>query len=363
MKSPSFQINAGVKFNESRRLGELFLEHGAKLGSEKIMNQGHDLISCGRQSHVYKKTFKNGKQVPVLVFFTCKSRACPPCNAVRLEQYRKRIDAFIQERGTENFIFLTVTNSKRVSIEEVRNSFDAMSKSLSALFRTAPIKALVSGGFRAFEGNSNEEGNINPHCHVLLECTGQDLSKNRNILRFIAGKHFVKALNGYLKNNPQKSKEEVLKTTFKYLKKGRVSQLLWSAFLVSRGMGSVCNVQEVSKFKNPGKSTSEELCKYMTKTMKLEGSNLPEYILAMKGKRLFSSWGTLKVTSKEVETVVVEDDIENEESFELEYYGFLPDVVKDAIETGDSFSQRALGLAVKERVIDVELFQNFDEAA
>lgn len=87
MKVPSFEIKQGSKFNESRRLGELFLDYGASMGSIKIMNQGHDLISCGRQSHVYKKTFKNGKQVPVIIFYTCKSRACPPCNAVRLEQY------------------------------------------------------------------------------------------------------------------------------------------------------------------------------------------------------------------------------------------------------------------------------------
>lgn len=238
-----------------------------------------------------------------------------------------------------------------------------MSKALSDLFRTAPIKALVTGGFRAFEGNSNLEGNINPHCHVLLECTGQDLSKKKNILKFIAGKHFKKALEGYLKNNPTKTKEKILETTFKYLKKGRFSQLLWSAFLVSKGLGSICNVQEVSKFKNPEKSTSEELCKYMTKTMKLDGSNLPEYILAMKGKRLFSSWGTLKVTRKEVETVVVEDDVEDGESFELEYYGFLPDVVKDAILIGDTFRQRALGLAIKERIVDVDLFLDFKDVA
>jgi hypothetical protein len=100
----------------------------------------------------------------------------------------------------------------------------------------------------------------------------------------------------------------------------------------------------------------------MTKSMKLDGSNLPQFIMEMKGKRLFSSWGSLKITSKEVETVVVEGD-EDEENFELEYYGFLPDVIKDAILTGDTFSQRALGLAVKERVVDVELFQNSVEAA
>ena len=353
MNIPSVEIKGGGKFAESRRLGELFLEYGADMGSEKIMNYGHDLISCGSQSHVYKKTFKNGKEVPVIVAYTCKSRACPPCNAIRLDGYRKRIDSIIEERGTENFIFLTVTNPKRVPIHEVRNSFDVMSKSLSDLFRTAPIKAHVSGGFRAFEGNSNSEGMINPHCHLLLESTGGDLSQNKNILKFITGKHFKKALEGYLKNNPNKTREKVLETTFRYLKKGRFSQLLWSAFLVSRGMGSVCNVQEVSKFKNPGKSTSEELCKYMTKTMKLDGARLPEFILAMKGKRLFSSWGSLKISSKDVEKKVFQDEEKSNESSELEYFGFLPDVIKSAIISGDTFSQKALGLAVKEKLVDV----------
>ena len=353
MKIPSVEIKGGGKFAESRRLGELFLDYGAEIGSEKIMNHGHDLISCGRQPHVYKKTLKNGKEVPLIVNFTCKSRACPPCNANRLEGYRKRIDSIIVDRGTENFIFLTVTNPNRVPIHKVRKSFDVMSKSLSDLFRTALIKAHVSGGFRAFEGNSNDEGMINPHCHLLLESTGEDLSRNKKILKFIAGKHFKKALDEYLKNNPNKTKEQVLETTFRYLGKGRFSQLLWSAFLVSRGLGAICNVQEVSKFKNPGKSTSEELCKYMTKTMKLDGPRLPEFILAMKGKRLFSSWGTLKVSSKDFDKKVYEEEVESGEEGQLEYVGFLPDVIKTAIISGETFSQKVLGLAVKEKIVDV----------
>jgi len=354
------EVKIGNRFNESIRIGELMKEYGAQIRCKKVVRDGNNLIGCGQRSHVYKKEFVGGKVVPLIIRYTCKSRACPPCNEMRLRGFRKRLDSIIQERGEKNFIFLTVTSRGRVSVEGVRKEFDFISKELSNLFRTKIVKETIVGGFRALEGNSDSEGMINPHSHILLETSGEDLSENKSVLKFLKSDAYQDRLKEYLENNPLKTKEQIFKSTCTYLKRGRFTQLIWSALLYSRGLGSVCNVQEVSKFKNPGKSTSEELCKYMTKFMKLSGNKLPQFILAMKGKRAFSCWGSLKLNKSELDKVESEssednDQDQDQEEFTLSYVGTIKEVAYMAFEQDDSFCQLAIGLALNKNFIEIEL--------
>jgi len=357
------EITSGKRYHESKRIGHLMMDYARQIKQPHIRNEvrraGDALTYCGSRIRVYKKEFKkNGKIVPVLVRYTCKSRACPPCNQIRNRSHRKRVDTLVSERGEKNFIFLTVTSRGKFSVEGVRAQFDFLSKTLGNFFRTPLMKSHIAGGFRSIEGNSDSEGMINPHAHILLETNGQDLSENKKVLKFLQSDSYQDSLKVYLKNNPTKTIDQVAKTTFRLLKRGRLPQLVWSALLYSRGLGAICDVQEVSKFKNPGKNVGEELCKYMTKTMKLDGTQLPQFILAMKGKRAFSSWGSLKMNKKELDRIEVEGDESDGEDedgeYTLTFVGNIQTVANKALYENDSFCQRALGLALKENIITLD---------
>jgi len=346
----------GTKFNESKRVGRIMLDYAYGIGSESIRKYGEDMLICGSVPIPQRAECPGGNFKGRIIYNSCKRRGCPPCEARKNLAFQEFLTNILQERGTENFYLLTVTSGPSVSPKELKKAISSIGKKVSKLFRRKVV-AFVKGGFRAFECNYNEEKDtFNPHFHVLLEVTGEDLSQDKNILKFLTSPVFKMALVSFLDapKNYHLSKEKVMKTIFRRLKKGQLYQLVWSALLQSVGLGAVCDIQAVSDNTKGEKSTPLELCKYLTKTMRMNDERLGDFLMAMKGKRLFSSWGTLKTGN-----IVKEDVVAEEEGTErrLEWKNdprSLKQVVFDADEFGDPFDLLIRRIALKNEMITYE---------
>lgn len=351
-------VKSGDRYLETKRVGESMMDYAHSIGSEALRSYGEEMLRCG-SSPVVLYDDSTGKRDYMITPQSCKRRGCPPCEAKKNQAHKKFLMSQLKERGTDNFYFLTVT-VPAVSIIQLKEQSILMGKQLS-LLRRRQVLNFVKGGFRSFESNFNHDSQtFNPHFHTLLETSGEDLSNHKHILKFISNSPFFeKALSDYLNNNSTKIREKVLKSIYNRLKKGELHQILWSGLLQSVGLGAICNIQKVSDIKNAERETPEELCKYLTKTMRLEGDLLPQFLLAMKGKKLFSSWGSLSTRGVVVEDSIstVEDDSADEKApvqRDWKYFGFLNQVAIRAVEQGGAEDQLILGLAVEKEIIEVD---------
>jgi hypothetical protein len=234
--------------------------------------------------------------------------------------------------SSQHIRFTTITFLIFIQSFEARAAFDEMTdRASSKLFKIPVVQALVEGGCKAIEGNMNKlkEDTINPHIHNLIHCFGYDLRENKSVLRFQRKKVYQDKVLEYMKYSG-KSLEQVEKENQKWLKRGKFTQLMWSALTTDVGLGSICDVRKVDA------KAPLELLKYFTKTLSFSNSDkFIEYLLSMKGKRFYSSWGSMKMKGEEVETAVEEESVEENQNpkafsqgYTLEYIGYVPDLVK-----------------------------------
>lgn len=356
----------GPKHNETKRVGAIMLDYAFKIGSDNIRQYGEDLMACGSIPFPQWANYPDGSFKGRIVYNTCKRRGCPPCEARKNLAFQKFLTDYLKQQGTDNFYFLTVTHGPSVSPGELKKSISLIGKKVSKLFRRKVV-AFVVGGFRAFECNYNpEKDTFNPHFHILLEVSREDLSLDKNILRFLDGSVFKKALQSFLDapKNQHLTKEKVMKKIFTRLKKGELYQLVWSALLQSVGLGAVCNIQAVADNKKGESSTPIELCKYLTKTMRMNDDRLGDFLMAMKGIRLFSSWGTMKINKKIMLDDVLEEannsegEAKQNDEVEADFKGdgrSLKQVVFDADKFGSPKDLLIRRLALKNDLITYEI--------
>jgi len=356
----------GPKHNETKRVGAIMLDYAYRIGSDSIHKYGEEMMSCGSVPLPQWADLPDGSFKGRIVYNTCKRRGCPPCEARKNLAFQKYLTSYLHEKGTDNFYFLTVTNGPSSPTGELKKVISSIGKKVSKLFRRKSVEFVV-GGFRAFECNYNPEmDTFNPHFHILLEVAGEDLSRDKNILKFLDGPVFKKALKSFLDapKNRHLTKEKVMKKIFLRLKKGELYQLVWSALLQSVGLGAVCNIQALADNKKGESSTPSELCKYLTKTMRMDDDKLGDFLMSMKGVRLFSSWGTMKINKKLVQDDVLEeaDNSEGEakknDEVKVEFKGdgrSLKQVIFDADNFGNSKDLLIRRLALKNDLIRYEI--------
>lgn len=357
MKTLIKNLSNSPKFNETRRLADIYKKTAVIRRSEKLKRIAGKMELCGRYPITQYRVNQTGSYDFRNIYYYCDFRQCPSCSERRNKEKREKIEQMLLEKGTKNFIFLTLTMPQRFPIDGCREQFDFMSKAISDLTRTKIFKAGVVGSFRSLEGNSKDDGMVNPHSHLLLELNGMDLRGNNHVLNFIyEDSTFLEVFNKYLLNHGGITREELYKKILMRLKKGRLDQLIWSALALKYGLGSVCYVKEVKDYKGGVYGVSGELCKYITKTMTISDSNIVDFYLELHQKNVFSSSGTIRKFNK---GYVLKKDREVLKNGHWKDYGELDQVAIRALKFRLQPDIQALSVMVKNKMINSEFLRNF----
>ena len=345
------------KFNETRRLSHIYRQAGIVRNNRKLIKIADDMGLCGKYPRVQYRVNGSGIYEYRNNYYHCGYRQCPPCAERRNREKREKIEQMLLVKGTKNFIFLTFTMPQRYSIDGCREQFDFLSKTISDLSRTKIFKAGVVGSFRALEANSKDDGMVNPHSHLLLEMNGQDLRNNKHVLKFIyEDSTFLKVFNQYLLNHGSLKSEELYKRILKRLKKGRLDQLIWSALALKYGLGAICYVKEVEDYKGGVRGVSGELCKYITKTMKISDSNIVDFYLELHQKNVFSSTGTIRKFNT---SYVLKKDQELKSNGVWKEYGECNLIAQRVLAFRLQPDIQALAVMVKGGLVSSEFLRNF----
>lgn len=218
----------------------------------------------------------------------CKHRACITCNRIRTAElingYLPQIESFDRPQ----FITLTRPN---VEVTELRAEFEALIKIFSLIMRKAKRIGLSNSALRKIECTYNVRANtFNPHIHVI--------SSNKELSTFI--------LNEWLKRNKNASKR----------------------------------AQDIREADN---NSTKELFKYFTKLVhmkydeRMDKSNitvqpyaLDRILSAIKGKRTFQTYGSLRLVSEDIDEIQSQDypELDNEMNV-WNYYPIIHNYVSE----------------------------------
>ena len=345
------------KYLETKRLARIYLQTAISRKNRVLQRIGEKMSLCGRYPRMQYRVSSAGVFEYRNNFYTCGFRQCPPCAERKNREKREKIEQMLLEKGTKNFIFLTFTMPKRYSVDGCREHFDFLSKAISDLSRTKLFKAGVVGSFRALEGNSKDDGLVNPHSHLLLEMNGSDLTQNKYVLDFIyEDADFLKTFNQYLLNNGKLKADALYKRILMRLKKGRFDQLIWSTLAVKYGLGSICYVKEVTEYKGGVHGVSGELCKYITKTMKISDSNIVDFFTELHQKNIFSTTGTIRKFNS---SYVLKKDREILKNGCWRIYGNCNEIASRAVAYRLQPDIQALMVMVKGGLIESEFIKQF----
>jgi len=345
------------KFNETKRLSHIYRQTGILRNNRKLIKIADAMGLCGKYPRLQYRVNAGGNYDLRNNYYHCGYRQCPACSERRNREKREKIEQMLIEKGTKNFIFLTLTMPERYSIDGCREQFDFLSKAISDLSRTKIFKSGVIGSFRALEANSKDDGMVNPHSHLLLEMNGSDLRQNKHVLNFIyEDSIFLSVFNQYLLNHGSLKSEELYKKILMRLKKGRLDQLIWSALALKYGLGSVCYVKEVRDYKGGVRGLSGELCKYITKTMKISDSNIVDFYLELHQKNVFSSSGTIRKFNT---SYVLKKDQDLKQNGPWQEYGECNQIAERALAYRLQPDIQAFVVMVKGGLISSEFLRNF----
>lgn len=355
-------LDSPPRFVETRRLSGIYLDTAFSRKDMKLKSYGERLGLCGQHAFVQYRQNDIGTYDFRNVYYHCNLRQCPSCTKKKNQPRREMIEQMLLDRGSENFIFLTNTMPKRYSVDGCREQFDFLSTALSKLTRIKMYKIAVKGTFRALEGNSKEDGMVNPHGHSLLELYGKDLRENKTVLKYIyEDKDFLKVFYQYLLNTGMKV-DELYSRILRRLKRGRYDQLIWSSLFIKYGLGSICYVKEVRDYKGGVYGVSGELCKYLTKSMAVSDSSFVDFYSQMQQKKLFTASGSIRkyftqyVLDKKEEK---ENEEEQNDFGEWRYYGGVKEIAVRAFTYGMQPDIQAFVVMVKDNLIDSEFIRNF----
>lgn len=333
----------GRKVLEGERIGFILSESH----EHRTRKAGDRMIECAKHARVYVWTGKDGCEEFEIRSWRCFKRGCLTCDRVKCNAHIRKLFHIFDDYGLENVKFITCTFPRRVPVGELRDSLDAVSESLRKLFRMKSM-SFVRGGFKAYEAVCKPNDNsFNPHCHMLVHHEGKDLREDKNIQRFLKSEVFGETFDGYLKYVGGLNVSGVEKTREKigwFLERGFLHQLIWSALFKSVGLGAVCHVNRVNR------KSALEVAKYFTKTWEVPDDCIEPVFNAMRGKRLFSSFGSFKVD--------VDFEVD-EESRELRkrarFYGTLKEVVENAVALERGLDMRVLSDAKSKGLVNLKI--------
>jgi hypothetical protein len=310
-------IEQGRTIIETQRIAVIL----ADSEDRTLRRSGERMLVCCSNQRVYKQTMKDGSIIPLIRMWKCGKRGCLVCDRYRCSQNIAKLFEVFKEFDMENIKFITCTFKYKVSPELLRETLDKLTASLTKLF-SRKILDCVTGGFKALEAVCDKRGFLNPHCHMLLHFKGEDLSLNKNVLRFIASDACQEALFEYSLNSGL-SVENIKAKIDWYLERGMFHQLIWSALFKSVGLGTICKIENIDQ------GSAAEVAKYFTKTWTVPDEYICDVFREIKGKRLTTFFGDFKMKGGDEEK---KDDV-----LKVEYIGTVEDVIRTGLATESPF--------------------------
>lgn len=228
------------------------------------------MASCA--SALQTKSCPDGHHHKIQRAILCKDRACPVCSWRRGRAYAARTSVAMEEAGGR-YILLTLT-VKNCADGELKQTLEKLTKGFSRLMKSRRLYGQVGGYVRTVEITRNGK-TWHPHIHALLRVD-----------------------YGY----------------FSAFNKLYISQREWSA-LWQQALGvhytPVVDVRSVASEAEAG--AVAEVSKYISKNImaKLPLELLREWLEAVRGRRLWSSGGCLKIKDEQVENELVHAADEN----------------------------------------------------
>lgn len=205
----------------------------------------------------------------------CRDRACPTCNALRSSKLFKRVKKIRKKIGGR-YLHLTLT-IPNCADGELKQTMKKLSEGFTRFIKLKRLTGLIAGYTRTLEITRNKKENTwHPHIHVLLRVSA---SYFRDKL-YIEHSEFLKLWRVAMKND-----KEPLK--------------------LPDGTDNPKVIKQVSiRAADDDDDAVMEVCKYTTKSKVLEELRLEEFrewLEAVRGARLWTSGGCLKVSEKEIE--------------------------------------------------------------
>ncbi len=328
-------IDPGIIVEETQRIALIL----SQSENTTLRRAGDRMLECCSFQRVYKCTRENGAYFPMVRIWKCGKRGCLICDRYRCNQNIYKLFDVFKEYELENIKFITCTFQYKVRPHELREALDKLSGCLTKLFSRKMTKC-ITGGFKALEAVCDYQGLLNPHCHMLLHFKGEDLTSDRNVLRFIASDDCQDAIFKYSLNSG-KSVDDIKKTIFWFLEHGIFHQLIWSALFKSVGLGAICKIESVDQ------GSAAEVAKYFTKTWTVPDEYLCDVFIAIKNKRLTTFFGDFKIKQGE--------EVDENPVIKTEYMGTSEDVIRLGLATDSPFELSVIHQLSKRGLIKVNV--------
>ncbi|MBC8282236.1 MAG: protein rep [Nitrospinae bacterium] len=310
-------IDPGRAILESQRIAVILADSGERT----LRRAGERMLECCSFQRVYKQTMKEGLIIPLIRMWKCGKRGCLVCDRYRCSVNIAKLFVSFKEFDMENIKFITCTFKHKVRPEQLRETLNILTTSLTKLFSRKMLNC-VTGGFKALEAVCDDQGFLNPHCHMLLHFKDADLSSNKNVLRFIGSDIFQEALFEYSLNSGFSVEKIEAKINW-YLERGLFHQVIWSALFKSVGLGTICKIENVDQ------GSAAEVAKYFTKTWTVPDEYICDVFREIKGKRLTTFFGDFKIKN--------DDERRKDEILKVEYVGTVEDVIRTGLATESPF--------------------------
>ena len=217
---------------------------------------------CACAQHIQTRSCPDGHHHRVTQATLCRDRACPVCGWLRSRNLAMKTETAMNKAGGR-YLHLVVTIPSPKD-GQLRPTLQQLTKAFGRLMHSPRLRGLIGGYVRTVEITRTARG-WHPHIHALLR---------------VEESYFRSAL---------------------YVHHAEWLELWRDAFNDS----TITNVHISSVMDNEIHSSIMEISKYISKPaelLELSLKQLSEYLAAVKGLRLWSSGGCLKIVEQEPES-------------------------------------------------------------
>ncbi len=274
----------------------------------------------------YMEFYKNKSTGKVKVFANfCKSRLCCKCARFKANCNRYKLEKIIKKLESDKDLMalgLTFTMKENCTIADFKKAVRKLNKAMSNMIRTDLFSGRV-GHYKALEFTKRRLNELHPHVAYLMHFKKMDLSELTGIKKMLNSKIFNDEIIGLY--NWEKSfgkfliedsidstlspedhyyvfKQGILDDCLRRLKKGYLPRIMLQCLAKKNGLGHQVWITE------PDKNYLLELCKYNTKTMEYEGSEMEELFAVTRCTRFGDFSKKYREVLKEDELLLEDDE-------------------------------------------------------
>ena len=253
---------------------------------------------CGNTINILRKQENGYESVLFKPELRCKDRLCPVCNSFRASILARKVEKSGKEMINPHMLTITASLENRFDLKVAFKNFKDSMKKLKR--DKSWFKKYIHGGIDHIEVVFNKKTGWHIHSHMIV-----DLKISRNVY------NTVNLPNGYDVDIVKKELEVVLERV---------------------GLGVISDIRPVTE------GYGKEISKYCAKfALDIDDERLKEIIIALKGKRMISRFGSCYGVEEpeEGEGESTLEELTEREQEEYESMGTIEEVLRKSVETGE----------------------------